>query len=151
MARIATAARCGCLHRQRPEMCVTCWCRRLTALTRRTGPCWRCARPSASVGILVSITECCRNGMKWKNIDKIHQYWFCPQRGVWKTTRWCWRFKQPGPSKATPGLFSAKTTPSTSSSGNQWYVSRNTLQMGVSREQLAGVGRLGCIKYYFDH
>lgn len=44
-----------------------------------------------------------------------------PQRGVWRTTRLCWRFRRPGLWRATRGLCSARTTPSTSSSGSQWY------------------------------
>lgn len=50
-----------------------------------------------------------------------------PQSDVWRTTSWSWRFRRPGPSKATQGSSSAKTTPSTSSSGNQWYVSCSRL------------------------
>lgn len=44
-----------------------------------------------------------------------------PQRGVWRTTRLCWRFRRPGLWRVTRGLCSARTTPSTSSSGSQWY------------------------------
>lgn len=41
------------------------------------------------------------------------------QRGAWRTTRSCWRFRHPGPLRVTRGSSSAKTMPSMSSSGSR--------------------------------
>lgn len=63
-----------------------------------------------------------------------------PQSDAWRTTRSSWRFRPPGPWKATPDSFSAKTTPSTSSSGNRWYeaatVKTLNLQMSLREDLL---------------
>lgn len=54
-ARTATAGRCGLLVERQPEMCVTCWSRRLTAAMRRTGLSWSSIPPWAWVPLCFTI------------------------------------------------------------------------------------------------
>lgn len=49
MERTATAGRCGFLQEPQPGRRATCWCRRLTAATRKTGPSSKSIPPSVWV------------------------------------------------------------------------------------------------------